>query len=85
MSENSEFTNRRAPPIIRRVSILLSDPNCADIDINEDFILQKSIPNSYLEEGDRYSNSAKEVLGQGIQFPIFFNVDSSCQLLILQL
>ena len=41
MSENSEFTNRRAPPVIRRVSILLSDPNCADIDINEDFILQR--------------------------------------------
>ena len=53
MSKDDVFLTRRAPPIIRRVSFLLSDPDCSRIDINEDFVVQKTIPNSYIEAGDR--------------------------------
>ena len=53
-----------APPIIRKVSFLLSDPD-AVLDIDEDFVLQSSIENAYIEEGDRIFTYDKNHCSKG--------------------
>ena len=53
-----------APPIIRKVSLLLSDPDTV-LDIDENFVLQSSIENAYIEEGDRIFTYDKNHCSKG--------------------
>ena len=53
-----------ASPIVRRVSFILSDPD-AVIEIDEDFVFTRGIPNTYIEEGDQIFSFNKNKCSKG--------------------